>query len=535
MVHMGKNAYFEVINNEDKMYLWVHPEVGDGEMFLSEEVNKYLDTISFPDYDMVKINGYIERGDFDEPLLISDEPLIPVGEKCIVKIDREGLKAVARFYPPTTGGSLLTENEIIADLRMAGVKHGVRKKAIEHFLENHEYCRDYLLAIATKPRNGHDAKVTYHFDINQTSRPKLNEDGSVDFHQLGNIKPVEAGQKLATLKPVDWGTPGATVTGKPIKPKKVKNRHLRFGRNIRISEDKCKIYSEVAGHVSLVEDMVMVSDIYQVPANVDASTGDIEYNGTVQVTGNVNTGYKIKADGDIVVNGVVEGAELTAGGNIVLKRGIQGGEKGVLIAEGNITAKFIESSKVTCKGMVKADAVINSEIDCREQVEVRGKKGLINGGSVRTYANIIATTVGSEMGGTTKIEVISDKELIIRANELKEKIKELDEELKKIDEVAGGIKKQVAAGMEISEEQMDYIRRATKLKPAKTKEVKESRMERESLLDRIDANKRACVRIVDNVYSGVEINIKDASRIIHDHISHCRFVREGADVKMVDF
>ena len=47
--------------------------------------------------------------------------------------------------------------------------------------------------------------------------------------------------------------------------------------------------------------MVMVSDIYRVPANVDPSTGDIEYNGTVEVAGNVATGFKVKAEGDIIV------------------------------------------------------------------------------------------------------------------------------------------------------------------------------------------------------------------------------------------
>ena len=531
---MGKNAYFEVINTDDKMYLWVHPAEGDGEMFRVDEVMSYLDIISFPEYDRIKLNTYIERGIFDEPMKLTDEPIIPVGEKCIVKVDKDGMKALARFYPPTTGGDMLTEDEIISDLRLAGVKHGVRRKAIQHFLENHEYCRDYLLAVATKPRHGYDAKVTYHFDINQTAKPKMNEDGSVDFHQLGNIKPVDAGQKLATLKPADFGTPGVTVTGKTLRPKKVKNRHLRFGRNIRISEDKCKIYSEVSGHVSLVEDMVMVSDIYVVPANVDASTGDIEYKGTVQVTGNVNTGYKIVADGDIVVNGVVEGAELVSGGNIVLKRGMQGGERGTLTAEGNITAKFIESAKISCKGSLKADAVLNCEVSCREEIEVRGKKGLINGGSISTYGTISATTIGSEMGGNTKITVIGDKELIIRVNELRERNLEIEEELKKIDNVSGGIKAQVARGEDITEEQMNFVRRATKNKPILMKELKENRYERECIIERIDNNKRSCVKIYDAVFPGTEISVKDATRIIHDSISHCRFVRDGADVRMTD-
>ena len=42
------------------------------------------------------------------------------------------------------------------------------------------------------------------------------------------------------------------------------------------------------------------------------------------------TGYTVKAAGDITVNGAVEGATLISGGKIVIKRGMQGMEKGVM-------------------------------------------------------------------------------------------------------------------------------------------------------------------------------------------------------------
>lgn len=109
----------------------------------------------------------------------------------------------------------------------------------------------------------------------------------------------------------------------------------------------------------------MVSDVYDVPANVDVSTGDIEYKGTVHVNGNVLTGYMIQATGDIIVNGVVEGAILIAGGNIVLKRGMQGMTKGSLSAAGNITAKFIENSEVRCEGTLMCDAILHSDVECK--------------------------------------------------------------------------------------------------------------------------------------------------------------------------
>lgn len=83
----------------------------------------------------------------------------------------------------------------------------------------------------------------------------------------------------------------------------------------------------MTGHASLVGGKVFVSDVYEVPADVDNSTGNIEYSGSVTVRGNVKGGFRISAKGDIVVEGIVEDAELYAGGQIIVKRGIHGMEK----------------------------------------------------------------------------------------------------------------------------------------------------------------------------------------------------------------
>lgn len=530
---MAENAYFKLVNNEGKVWLKVHPPGVDGEMFDTDEVNRYLNMIGFHEYDIVAVDSYLNAGKFEQPFLLGAVELIPESERCVVTIIQEGFRALARFYPPMEGGTELTENDIVSTLKLTGVRHGIKRKAIQHFLTHHEYCRDYIIAEATPPVQGHDAKIRYFFDVNTTARPKLNEDGSVDFHQLGNIKAVQVGDKLAELTPVDRGRPGIAVNGKSLPPKKVKNRHLRFGRNIEQSKDHCKIYSKVAGHVTLVEDMVMVSDIYQVPANVDSSTGDIKYKGTVQVTGNVNTGFKIEAEGDIIVNGAVEGATLIAGGNIVLKRGMQGMDRGILQAEGNITAKFLENCKVKCKGALKADAILHSEIECRENIDVLGKKGLINGGSMKTYGTIHATTLGSTMGASTKIEVISDIELVKQTNKMKEEMEELEAEVTKIDKVAETIRAKLEKKEEVAEEQMQFIRKAAARKPELAKKIREIRYERENILGRIQKNKNACVRVEGIVYGGVKLTIKEAARNINERDSHCKYVREGADVRSI--
>lgn len=530
---MASNGYFQLIHEDGKMWLQVFPPGDGGNMFSVKDIMNYMDMISFPDYDVVAVEQYIKRLEFDSPLFLMEEEILPQSEMCSITITPNGERALARFYPPSTGGSSLTEDDIVSELKHKGICHGIKKRAIEHFLTHHEYCHDYIIAEATPPVQGHSAKIQYFFDINTTARPKLNEDGSVDFHQLGNIKTVKEGDKLATLTPAYRGKAGISVLGKPLQPKKVKSRHLRFGRNIRLSEDKCNIYSEVSGHVTLVEDMVMVSNVYRVPANVDSSTGDIEYKGTVEVTGNVNTGFAIKAEGDIVVNGVVEGATLISGGNIVLKRGMQGMDRGTLEAEGNITAKFLENCKVFCKGELKADAVLHSEVTCFEKLEVLGRKGQINGGSVKTYADVHATNLGSTMGAKTTIEILSDKELIIRANDLKEKIAEKEESLNKIDHVVHNVKQQLAKNQDIMPEQKQYLKRVAKEKPILVRSIHDMKDERERLTTRIEKNRNSCIRVEGVVYSGVDIMVKDVCKIQHDEVSHCKFVRDGADVKMI--
>ena len=187
---MARNGYFQVVNEDGRAWLRVHmPEEG-GETVSVEDVMQYLDKISLEDYDVSELNQYIQNGEFDLPFNLSASEVLPESEKCIITVEDEGRRALARFYPPVSGGAAMEEQDIISDLRLAGVRHGIHKKAINHFLANREYCHDYIIAEATQPVQGYDAEITYFFDVNATAKPKLNEDGSVDFHQLGNIKTV---------------------------------------------------------------------------------------------------------------------------------------------------------------------------------------------------------------------------------------------------------------------------------------------------------------------------------------------------------
>lgn len=149
---------------------------------------------------------------------------------------------------------------------------------------------------------------------------------------------------------------------------------------------------------------------------------------------------------------------------------------------------------------------------------------------MKTYAGIHATTLGSTMGASTEVEIISDRDLSKRVNYLRDKIEEMEDQLEQIDKVAETVKRQMAANQEVLPEQLQYIKKAAASKPVLVKELHEMKYEKESILIRIEKNKNAGIRVEDTVYSGVKVLVKDAVKMIHDQVSHCKFVRDGADV-----
>ena len=72
-------------------------------------------------------------------------------------------------------------DDIVHTLAIKGVKSGLKEEEIRNFLKDRQYCTSYVLAEATLPEEGRDAVIEYHFNTDLTKKPKLNEDGSVDF------------------------------------------------------------------------------------------------------------------------------------------------------------------------------------------------------------------------------------------------------------------------------------------------------------------------------------------------------------------
>jgi len=528
-----RNAYFQLVIKDDGTYLKLFEEEPGGKGLIYDEISNYLIEKRIYEYDKIALGKAIAHLKGVAEVKLTSAVLLPQDEYMRITIDENKMYALCRFYPPSNNGNLLTKGDIIAGLTQAGIKHGIDEVKIIQFINDRRYCMDYIFAKATPPVHGHDAEITYHFNTDLTMKPKTNEDGSVDFHKLDIICHCKKGDLLATLTPVDYGRPGVDIFGQIIRPKKVNNKILRYGPKVIKSEDGLRLYAEVDGHVTLVDGKVFVSDVFEIPADVDSSTGDIEYDGNVVVRGNVITGFSVKAKGDIEVYGVVEGAYIEAGGHIILRRGMQGMNKGILKAEGNIITKFIENAEVIAGGYINTDSIMHSKVSAKGEIVVGGRRGFVTGGIIRSGTLISVKTAGSTMGTVTVLEVGIDPQILDEFREVEKKINTINAEKEKIAQAISIIRKKIQTGGNIDYGKLQTLKQLTNASIHLNTQLEEAKGRYDSLKVEVEHNEAGVIKVQDTVYPGTKIVISNVIYYVRDPIQHSKFVRDRADIRVV--
>lgn len=526
-----RNGYFQLIYKGKLVKLRLIPPEDGGENIDVSEVMGYLQQRNIL-YDLSALNSAIQNLEETTVIDLYDGNGHIERECCKVTVSEDKMLATARFYAPCEGGELMTKEELLNDLAYQKIVYGIDEAAIDDFFADKKYCTDIVVAKGTEPRHGEDARIEYFFNVDLKVKPTLKEDGSVDFFHLNTINHCNKDDLLARLIPEDLGDYGTNVYGEKIKPRDVKRAYLKFGKNIRLGEDGLEIFSDVNGHVTLVDDKVFVSNVFEVE-NVDNSTGNIDYEGNVQVNGNICENFTVKAKGNVEIRGVVEGAYIEAGGDIIIARGMNGMGKGTLKAGRNIVAKFLENVKsVTAGGYVMTESILHSTVMAKTEVTVSGKRGFITGGRVCAGNMITVKTLGSSMGADTIVEVGTDPNVKIRLQELQASTMEINKILRSIQPIIDAGNQKIAKGIKLEPDQLKYVLSLMKLRETKIAQLQKENEELNEIQTELGLMAAGQVVVNGEVYPGTKICIGDTSLVVKSTTHYCRYIKEGGDVKM---
>ncbi len=521
-----QNGYFRLVNDFKGYGIALYPPKSFGEGIREEEVWKYLDGLKIP-YDKKRIEMQIQ---FEEDGIChlgdGECPVCP--ETYMLDVSEDDMMATVRFIPPSEGGQRLTKEDFLRD-----IKNGIQENSLqEHFESEGVYCTDIIVAKGKRPVQGKDAQIEYSFNIDLHKRPAHREDGRVDYFKLTTINQCRKGQVLARIIPEQPGEPGCDVHGKSIKCREVKKETLKFGKNIDLTEDKLSIISQVDGHVSLVDKKVVVSSVYQVKG-VNVSTGNINYDGSIEIAGNVDENFEVKAGGNVVVNGSVEGATIIAGGNIIIAKGMNGMGKGYLRARGDIIVKFLENSRVVSGGYVETEAILHCTVSSGSDVKVDGRRGIILGGRVQAANAIIAKTIGASMSTATTLEVGVEPLLISQLEHVQTAIEERKKTVNAAQVIYDNFKEKQRRGLQFNDGQLRYMRSVVSLIQEKSAELDRLNRRLASLQEMMETREEAEVVVNEQIYSNVTIIIGSVSRLIQTNYRYCKFVKEEGEVRMV--
>jgi len=400
------DAFYSLYYESDGVYLEIYAARGSGKKLDSEELMHHLSRKNIINLSVSAVQDVTEKG-LGRARVATDQTEFIYGEDINVVVTGDELEASARLLEPEpNGGATLSLDSARQKLVEAGVVHGVDDAALTALVEAKVYGEPRVIAKATAPVDGEDGILIFHFSTDErTGRPREIGGGRVDYRSLDLYVPVTEGQLLVTRTIATEGEPGTSVKGNTIKQRPGKDVNMPRGKNIDVDAEKIEMKATCAGMVEFVNNAINVSSVYKINGDCDISVGNIDFEGSVLISGSVRSGNTVKATDGIQIGGSVEAATLIAGGNVEVKGGMQGSGKGMIEAGGSVSILFVERGNIIADGPVTVDVSIHSRIETGSTLHALGKRGAIIGGRAGAAGDIVANYLGALSQTKTEVEV----------------------------------------------------------------------------------------------------------------------------------
>jgi hypothetical protein len=300
--------------------------------------------------------------------------------------------------------------EIVKEkLTRMGVIYGIDNEKVDRLLKDAhgkmKIIQREVIARGTSPVDGVPQRVK--LKVPSHSLPTNFESGSpwVIFDSKEVTEFACKGEQVGELLPPEPPRHGRLVTGENCPGKPAMPFEPEAGKNCTYDESVPGFLSQIdQGQVLLKKEKILeVHKVLLLGPTGEENTGDVDFDGTVIITESVGGSRTIKAEGDVIIHGMIDGTNINCEGSLYVRGGIQGGNKGVIRSGGNIVAKFCANSEVESSGnMVFEKSILNSRIFCEGLLKVKGTKGIV-GGRVIAGSGIDTLSVGSSLGISTDI------------------------------------------------------------------------------------------------------------------------------------
>ena len=457
--------------------------------------------------------GYVDLADGS---LSAEEP---------VRVSEDKLKAFLTVHPSSESGKILSMGIVEKVIAKSGIVHGVDHNAIKRALEKAKTAstpvHNAIIAKGMAPVRGKDARIELKFEIEKKVGTIDKQSGAIDFKERQTLQTVKNGDELAVKSPLTMGKEGMDVYGDIIPSESGSDKVLIPGKDVDVSDDGGVFSSLIDGVVSLTRDNKLdVFKKFDVPGDVDYSTGNLSMDGTLDIKGWIRSGFKVKTTGDILVSGGVEDAKVESGGSINIHGGIIGSDQNNVHAGENLTVRFLENATVHANGDIFIhDDIVRGKVSANGSIIAAGGKGRIRGGSVVAGKVIEMNEIGSPAGVITHVSAGAASKHRERMVNISKELNACRKTKAKIDMALAKLSK-INKGKQLPKEIEQNKRNLIKTRRNIAIEEESIVKEKEALVQKLSAvgDERPAVRAKEAVYSGTTVVVSGVAHKVNKDI-----------------
>ncbi len=342
-----------------------------------------------------------------------------------VAVNQERTEAQLSITPDPENLDTISADQLVAVLKKNNVVAGISKKNLFAIRDkfNHDPTKAVSALIARglpkKPVVQHNYK--FHFKTGKNIG-KLQSSDQIDYKNKGTIKFFKPEEVLLEIILGQNGTPGRLIDGSAIKNEPLKPL-LRYktGSGVTLDEDDTRLIYKVAtaGLPMLNDDKLEISETFHLDGDVDLETGHIKFEGPIEISGNLLSGFHIISNANIFVGKTVSGSIRTKA-NLSSSGGIIGSETEKIAVGGDLICEYISTANniqtggsiTVSKHIINSHIIAGKTVSCQEMITGDSK--------VVAFLGVTCGELGSDEGSHTTIETGG-------ALDLHERIKKIDE------------------------------------------------------------------------------------------------------------
>ena len=358
--------------------------------------------------------------------------------KVEVQISGDAMEARADLYREEGAGVPLTAGNVLKVLGAQGIVKGIIEEEVEKACalarergsaKNHVLARGILplakggsaikwllpvnppeLAEASAEASG-EAEASAETEVSVEIDAPAEAETSADAPQNITIQ-VKAGAPILEMsEPAAEGRPGYSVTGTEIPMDKASDLVIEHDSSIRetpLGKGK-RFVAARSGELSFDGKELKISSVRIIEGDAGPATGNISFSGEIKISGNVLPGCVVMGASHVTVDGVAEGAFISAGGKAVVALGFKGGGKGVIRARAGIETDFAERASVMAVGDINLKrGSILSNIKTNGKLSISADNGKFSGGICQARYGMETGDLGSEKGIRTEVSFGQD-------------------------------------------------------------------------------------------------------------------------------